>query len=240
LKPLAFRNALNVSHDRFRADAERLIGGVRRALESAPAEQQRKREVRLRAEQRLRAAFAPVDLKGEVRLRAEQAIFRLWAEQERLQTEQRRKERLVAQMRIPLLLGLVVSLTSFLLAMFVPAVGSTLGWQIAFGIASVIFNGGGAVAVASIAGTLANLLFLFAGISFIFRVFLNRSWPGRLAALASGLCVVCALASTVFFQDYVKDYVKPSDYHLGFYLWHFSMILLVVANVATTLLTRAG
>src|SRR6516162_7146747 len=41
LKPLALRNALNVSHERFRADAERLIGGVGRALESARVEQQR-------------------------------------------------------------------------------------------------------------------------------------------------------------------------------------------------------
>ena len=38
LKPLALRNALNVSHERFRADAERLIGGVGRALESARVE----------------------------------------------------------------------------------------------------------------------------------------------------------------------------------------------------------
>jgi hypothetical protein len=44
LKPLALRNALNVSHERFRADAERLIGSVGRALESARVEQQRKRE----------------------------------------------------------------------------------------------------------------------------------------------------------------------------------------------------
>jgi len=56
LKPLALRNALNVCHERFRADAERLIGGVGRALESARVEQQRKREgqERLAAEQRER------------------------------------------------------------------------------------------------------------------------------------------------------------------------------------------
>jgi formylglycine-generating enzyme required for sulfatase activity len=54
LKQLALRNALNVSHERFRADAERLIGGVGRALESARLEQQHKREEqeRLAAEQR--------------------------------------------------------------------------------------------------------------------------------------------------------------------------------------------
>jgi TPR repeat protein len=54
LKPLALRHALNVSHERFRADAERSIGGVGRALESARVDQQRKREEqeRLAAEQR--------------------------------------------------------------------------------------------------------------------------------------------------------------------------------------------
>jgi uncharacterized membrane protein YeaQ/YmgE (transglycosylase-associated protein family) len=40
LKALALRNALNVSHDRFRPDAERLIGAVERALERAKAENQ--------------------------------------------------------------------------------------------------------------------------------------------------------------------------------------------------------
>jgi hypothetical protein len=39
LKPLARRNALNVSHDRFRADADRLVGAVQRALEKSTAEQ---------------------------------------------------------------------------------------------------------------------------------------------------------------------------------------------------------
>jgi TPR repeat protein len=40
LKPLARRNALRVDNDRFRADAERLIGAVERTLESARVEQQ--------------------------------------------------------------------------------------------------------------------------------------------------------------------------------------------------------
>jgi len=44
LKPLVRRQALEVSHNRFRADAERLIGAVERALESARAEQHRERE----------------------------------------------------------------------------------------------------------------------------------------------------------------------------------------------------
>ena len=38
LKPLARRNALSVSHDRFRADAERLIDSVDEVLEAAQAE----------------------------------------------------------------------------------------------------------------------------------------------------------------------------------------------------------
>jgi hypothetical protein len=35
LKPLARRNALSVSHDRFRADSERLIDSVEEVLEAA-------------------------------------------------------------------------------------------------------------------------------------------------------------------------------------------------------------
>jgi TIR domain len=49
LKPLARRNALNVSHDRFRADADRLVGAVGWVLKEAPAEQ-RKREEQERLE----------------------------------------------------------------------------------------------------------------------------------------------------------------------------------------------
>ena len=50
LKLLARRNALNVSHDRFRLDADRLVGAVERALEKTTAEQrEREDEGRLKA-----------------------------------------------------------------------------------------------------------------------------------------------------------------------------------------------
>jgi len=56
LKSLVRRQALAVSHERFRADAERLIGAVEQALESARVAQQRKREEqeRIAVEQRER------------------------------------------------------------------------------------------------------------------------------------------------------------------------------------------
>jgi Sulfatase-modifying factor enzyme 1/TIR domain len=44
LKPLARRNALNVSHDRFRVDADRLVGAVERALEKTTAERREREE----------------------------------------------------------------------------------------------------------------------------------------------------------------------------------------------------
>jgi hypothetical protein len=44
LQPLTRRNALSVSHDRFRADAERLISAVEQVLESARVELQHDRE----------------------------------------------------------------------------------------------------------------------------------------------------------------------------------------------------
>jgi hypothetical protein len=96
LKPLALRNALNVSHERFRADAERLIGGVGRALESARVEQQRKREEqeRLAAEQRERGEKERLETERReaernARLEAER---RRREEQDRLETEQRQRE----------------------------------------------------------------------------------------------------------------------------------------------------
>jgi hypothetical protein len=44
LKPLLRRNALEISHDRFRADSERLIGAVKRALDLPNAERKGKRK----------------------------------------------------------------------------------------------------------------------------------------------------------------------------------------------------
>jgi hypothetical protein len=126
LKPLARRNALNVSHDRFRADTERLIGAVERALEGARVEQQRKREEqerveaeqrerqekeRLEAEQRTQAQRLELErqqeegarLRAEQQLRAEQerleAERRQREEQERLEAERKEKERLETQRR---------------------------------------------------------------------------------------------------------------------------------------------
>jgi hypothetical protein len=55
LRSLLRRHALEVSHTRFRADSERLIGAVERALEQAKAEQrQREEKERLEAERRER------------------------------------------------------------------------------------------------------------------------------------------------------------------------------------------
>jgi hypothetical protein len=59
LKPLARRNALNVSHDRFRVDSERLIDAIQRALEAAQAEGQRKPERRKRGEAERRVPRKP-------------------------------------------------------------------------------------------------------------------------------------------------------------------------------------
>jgi hypothetical protein len=96
LKPLVLRNALNVSHERFRADAERLIGGIGRALESVRVEQQRKREEqeRLAAEQREREEKERLELeRREVEKNARlEAERRQREKQDRLETEQRQHE----------------------------------------------------------------------------------------------------------------------------------------------------
>jgi hypothetical protein len=81
LKPLTRLQALNVSHDRFRGDSERLIGAVERALEAVRTEEQRKREEqeRVDAERRQR--------EEEERLRAQER-----AQAERLELERRQQE----------------------------------------------------------------------------------------------------------------------------------------------------
>jgi hypothetical protein len=121
LKALVRRNALEVSHNRFSADSERLIRAVEEVLEGARVEQQRKREEheRVEAERRQREQKEQLQverLKFECRQQEEQARLRadrqlraeqerveadrsVKAEQERLQGEQREKERLEAQRR---------------------------------------------------------------------------------------------------------------------------------------------
>jgi TIR domain len=83
IKSLLSRNALEVSHTRFRADSERLIGALERALEIARAEYQRKREEkeRLDAEQRER------DEKERL-----EAGHRQRAEKDRLEAERSERE----------------------------------------------------------------------------------------------------------------------------------------------------
>ena len=106
LKLLARRNALNISHDRFRADAERLNGAVERALESARVELQRKREEqeRVDAERREREEKERLEIgcrreAAQDRLEAErQARGRLQAERRETEHRQRKKrERLQAK-----------------------------------------------------------------------------------------------------------------------------------------------
>jgi ribose transport system substrate-binding protein len=80
LKFLVRRNALQLSHDRFRTDSERLIGAIEGALEKTAAERrQREEKERLETERR--------ETEEQVRLETEQR------EKERLEAEQRERER---------------------------------------------------------------------------------------------------------------------------------------------------
>jgi uncharacterized protein YqcC (DUF446 family) len=91
LKALARRNALQLSHDRFRADSERLIGAVERALETARAEYQRQREEKERLETERSETKAKERLEAERRQKEQQERL----EAERSQTEA--KEHLEAE-----------------------------------------------------------------------------------------------------------------------------------------------
>jgi tetratricopeptide (TPR) repeat protein len=89
LKKLVRRNALQLSHDRFRADSERLIGTIERVLEKADAERKQGEEKeRLEAEQREKERLEAEQREKE-RLGAEQ---RQREEKERLDAEQRERE----------------------------------------------------------------------------------------------------------------------------------------------------
>ena len=88
LKSLVRRQALAVSHDRFRADSERLIGTLERALEKTTTERrEREEKERLEAERR--------ETEANERLESEQR------EKERLKAEQREMERLEREARQP-------------------------------------------------------------------------------------------------------------------------------------------
>ena len=88
LKSLTRRQALAVSHDRFRADAERLVGAVERALEDTRVELQRKHEER----ERVNAEQREPEAKG--RLEAERRQKEV---QDRLEVERRESARQQAE-----------------------------------------------------------------------------------------------------------------------------------------------
>ncbi len=94
LKALVRRNALQLSHERFRADSERLASAVERALERTAAER-RQREEKERLEAERRETEAKERLEAERRQKEEQEQL----EAERLEAEQRERERLDVERR---------------------------------------------------------------------------------------------------------------------------------------------
>jgi hypothetical protein len=102
LKGLARRHALEASHTRFSADSERLISAIEQVLESARAEQQRKREEQERVGAEQRGREEQERLEAERREKELQQAKRRETErrqQEGQQEERREKERLEAQRR---------------------------------------------------------------------------------------------------------------------------------------------
>jgi len=94
LKPLVRRNALEVSHARFRTDSERLIRAVEQALETARVERQRRHEEeqRLAAEQREREEKERLEAKRRQK-EAQDQLEAERQERERQQAEQLETER---------------------------------------------------------------------------------------------------------------------------------------------------
>jgi TIR domain len=102
LKALVRRNAVEIGHNRFNADSERLVTALERALGKATEQRERKENERLGAQQRERREREQRErVEAEIRERQEKeqldARRREHEEQERLETEQREKERLEAE-----------------------------------------------------------------------------------------------------------------------------------------------
>jgi TIR domain len=104
LKPLVRRNALEVSHERFRFDSGRLTDAIKRAFEQPEAEQrQREQKERLEAEQaekeRLEAEQREKECLG-AELREKDQLEAVQREKERLEAVQLEKDRLQAEKRV--------------------------------------------------------------------------------------------------------------------------------------------
>jgi uncharacterized membrane protein YtjA (UPF0391 family) len=102
LKPLVRRQAIEVSHDRFRADSEWLIGAVEQALEASRTDEQRNREGQERVEAERREREEKERLETERSQKGAQDRLQAEKEGERLQAEPRQRqgrERLVTKHR---------------------------------------------------------------------------------------------------------------------------------------------
>src|SRR5271165_2602801 len=98
LQPIVRRQAVELSHNRFATDSERIIQAVNRAFEKAAAEEAERERVRLDAERRQREEKKR--LEAEQRERSRQEAETLAAQQrenERLVNERREKDRLEAE-----------------------------------------------------------------------------------------------------------------------------------------------
>jgi TIR domain len=101
LKKLARRNAIEISHNRFRTDSERLIGAIKGVLERADAERkEREEKERLEIEQRQREEQERQEIEQRQREERErlEAEQRQREERERLEAEQCHREDALIQM----------------------------------------------------------------------------------------------------------------------------------------------
>src|SRR5271165_4018575 len=98
LQAIVRRQAVELSHNRFATDSERIIQAINRAFEKAAAEEAERERVRLDAERRQRDEKER--LQAEVRQPdAKQLLEAEQREKERLEAEEREKERLGAEQR---------------------------------------------------------------------------------------------------------------------------------------------
>jgi hypothetical protein len=91
LKALARRNALQLSHDRFRTDSDRLASAVGRALEKTAAER-REREEKERLEVEQRQKEAQDQLEAECRAREEKERFAAQRRQDEKEREEKERQ----------------------------------------------------------------------------------------------------------------------------------------------------
>jgi hypothetical protein len=143
-------------------------------------------------------------------------------------------------MPIPQTVG-IAALALYLLALWLPAVAMQAsflhGWEVAYmcGILSFASSMDAGSRAPLVAGTLANLLFLFGVIFYLGRNFWHWSWP-----LYPYLCWICAGSVFCGAASLLMAGMSHEQFFTGAYLWLSSLVLLLLGSTERAIHERGG